>query len=51
VECLRDRAITVDRQRAMQRAAGIEEVVSLDTDHSPFLSRPEALAAVLLRFV
>jgi pimeloyl-ACP methyl ester carboxylesterase len=48
VECLRDRAITIDAQRAMQGAAGCERVLTIDTDHSPFLSRPRELADHLL---
>lgn len=48
VECLRDRAISIARQREMEAARPCERVLSLDTDHSPFLSRPAELAAHLL---
>ena len=47
VECLDDRAIPIGAQRVMHRAAGVEVVHTLDADHSPFLSRPVELAAVL----
>jgi hypothetical protein len=39
VLCARDRAIYPDFQRRMSTRAG--EVVTLDTDHSPFMSSPE----------
>ena len=48
VECLRDRAISIARQREMVAARPCEQVLTLDTDHSPFLSRPQELAAHLL---
>ncbi len=47
VECLRDRAIPVALQRRMCEASPCERVFTLDTDHSPFLSRPDELAALL----
>lgn len=49
IECLRDRAITHGQQRAMLERTPCRETFSLDTDHSPFLSRPEELAEILLR--
>lgn len=48
VECSADRAITHAAQRKMQSALPCRERVTLDTDHSPFFSRPDELAAVLL---
>ena len=48
VECLRDRAIVIDRQRAMQAARPCERVFTIDTDHCPSLSRPRELADDLL---
>jgi len=48
VECLRDRAISIAKQREMHNACPCERVVAIDTDHSPFLSRPDELAAHLL---
>jgi len=49
VECTRDRAITLAGQRQMQAALPCREAITLDTDHSPFLSRPDELTAALLR--
>jgi len=48
IECLRDRAIGIDKQRKMYGARPCERVLTIDTDHSPFLSRPEELANHLL---
>jgi len=48
VECLRDGAIDLPRQRRMQAALPCDEVHSIDTDHSPFVSRTDELAAILL---
>jgi hypothetical protein len=47
IECLRDRAITIASQRAMQAALPCQTVHVLDSDHSPFFSAPDALAAIL----
>ena len=47
IECLRDKAIPVELQRQMYTATPCQQVITMDTDHSPFLSRPEALAAEL----
>ncbi|HUZ16306.1 MAG TPA: alpha/beta fold hydrolase [Gaiellaceae bacterium] len=48
VECVRDHAISIAKQREMWGARPCERVETVDTDHSPFLSRPEELAAHLL---
>ena len=48
VECVRDHAISITKQREMWAARPCERVETIDTDHSPFLSRPEELAAHLL---
>lgn len=48
IECVRDRAIPVALQRRMYTASPCMKVFSMDTDHSPFLSAPQALAAHLL---
>ena len=48
VECGRDRAITIGKQRQMVAARPCEQVLSIDTDHSPFLSAPQELAEHLL---
>jgi pimeloyl-ACP methyl ester carboxylesterase len=44
IECLRDRVIDPVLQKAMYQASPCEKVLSLDTDHSPFFSRPDELA-------
>ena len=49
IECLHDRAIPIEGQRIMQRLAPGPEVVTLDSDHSPFLCMPEELAEALER--
>jgi pimeloyl-ACP methyl ester carboxylesterase len=48
VECLRDKAVTIDCQRRMQAVWPCQRVLSLDTSHSPFMSAPRALADALL---
>ena len=48
IECLRDRTIPIDGQRAMHQSVRCEQVLTIDTDHSPFLSRPRELADHLL---
>ncbi len=48
VECLRDNAIVIERQRAMQAARPCAQVLTIDTDHCPSLSRPRELAERLL---
>jgi pimeloyl-ACP methyl ester carboxylesterase len=48
IETLRDRAITLPAQRRMQSVLPCDPVFTLDTDHSPFLSQPEALARILI---
>ena len=47
VECLRDRAILPSVQRQMISAVGCNQVFTMDTDHSPFLSDPVSLTAHL----
>lgn len=44
ISCLRDWAITPKSQKAMYTANPCEKVFEMDTDHSPFMSRPEELA-------
>ena len=51
VECLHDRTIPIADQRTMQEFQPCRTVATLDADHSPFLSAPEALAAALLALV
>jgi pimeloyl-ACP methyl ester carboxylesterase len=47
IECTRDRAIGISRQRAMQAAMPCRRSFTLDTDHSPFFSAPDALVRCL----
>lgn len=47
IECVEDRAISIDKQRAMVRASPCR-VISMSTSHSPFYAAPEALGAHLL---
>lgn len=49
VTCTRDRAIPPPMQRRMFEAGGCAPVLELDTDHSPWVSRPEELVAALDR--
>jgi len=48
IEATGDRAITLDAQRLMHQAQPCEDVFTLETSHSPFLSQPAALADLLL---
>jgi pimeloyl-ACP methyl ester carboxylesterase len=48
VECLQDKAIGLTLQRSMVAALPCERVVSMDTSHSPFFSKPEELARILV---
>jgi pimeloyl-ACP methyl ester carboxylesterase len=48
VECVQDKAIALRVQRAFQARLPCDPVVTLDTDHSPFYSAPEALAEALM---
>ena len=47
VECLQDRTLSIESQRAMQAATPGARVWTIDTDHSPFFSTPEELADAL----
>jgi pimeloyl-ACP methyl ester carboxylesterase len=48
IECRRDRAVSLSEQRRMVRAQPCQQVISMDTDHSPFFSAPDELAAHLV---
>ncbi len=48
IECTDDRTIPLSSQRTMQQLVPGADVVSLWADHSPYLSRPRALAATLI---
>lgn len=47
VEALQDRAVSPLYQRAMTQRLPCNQVFTLDCDHSPFLSQPSELAAIL----
>lgn len=49
IECTQDRTIPIASQRLMQSLVPGAILETLDTDHSPFLSMPEELAAALIR--
>lgn len=48
IECTQDQALTLNLQRRMQAALPCDPVFTLETDHSPFYSDPQALVACLL---
>ena len=48
VETTFDRVITPAAQRRMREALPCDPVFTLETDHSPFLSQPDALARILI---
>ncbi len=48
IECRRDRAILPALQRKMYADLPCRKVFSIDTDHSPFFSRPQELTEYLL---
>ncbi|WP_179505537.1 MULTISPECIES: alpha/beta fold hydrolase [unclassified Sphingomonas] len=47
VECTQDRTIPIDSQRRMIAMSPGAQVITLEADHSPYLSVPEALADAL----
>lgn len=47
VECTQDRTIPIDSQRKMQQFVPGAQVVTLEADHSPYLSMPKELADAL----
>jgi pimeloyl-ACP methyl ester carboxylesterase len=48
IECTRDRAIAPQLQRMMVAEMPCREVITMDTDHSPFYSAPDTLTAHLM---
>ncbi|WP_319422051.1 hypothetical protein [Pleurocapsa sp. FMAR1] len=48
IESLQDRAISLSAQRKMQAALPCQQVITMNTSHSPFLSNPEALVTHLI---
>lgn len=47
IETRRDKVVPLSLQRAIQAQVGFTQVLSLDTDHVPFLSAPKDLASCL----
>ncbi|MEP7244433.1 MAG: alpha/beta fold hydrolase [Gammaproteobacteria bacterium] len=47
IECLRDKALRPHMQKQMYTTLPCRKVLSIDTDHSPFYSRPDELVAHL----
>lgn len=43
IECRQDRAIPISLQKRMYMASPCQQIISMDTSHSPFLSAPERL--------
>lgn len=48
IECLQDRAVTLELQRMMQRDSCCDKVYQLDSGHSPFFSQPDKLVDILI---
>ena len=48
IECTADQAISITRQREMHSARPCEQVLTIETDHSPFYSAVDELAELLL---
>lgn len=48
IECLRDRALPLAVQKKQYMALPCQQVITLDTSHSPFFSAPGELAAHLM---
>ncbi|MEH6660113.1 MAG: alpha/beta fold hydrolase [Parasphingorhabdus sp.] len=48
IECTADRTIPINSQRKMQKLVPGADIVTLDADHSPFLSRTKELATALI---
>lgn len=48
VECTQDRTIPIASQRLMQQLSPGARVVTLESDHSPYLCAPQALADALI---
>lgn len=47
IECLKDHAVSPQLQKRLYSSLPCERVFSLDTDHSPFFSAPDALSEIL----
>jgi pimeloyl-ACP methyl ester carboxylesterase len=49
IECTADRAVSLESQRKMQAVLPCDPVLTLEADHSPFISCPAALVELLGR--
>jgi hypothetical protein len=49
IQCLQDRILSPSLQAKMAKTTPCEKIFSLNTDHSPFLSVPDELAAQLFQ--
>lgn len=49
IECTDDQALDMACQKRMQARAPCDPVMTIETDHSPFFSTPEALADAMIR--
>ena len=47
IECSDDEALPLSSQRAMQANMPFQNVLTIDSDHSPFLSKPAELADII----
>lgn len=47
IECLGDKAISIQHQREMQTRQTFQQVVTLEGSHSPFWAQPEALSKII----
>src|SRR5207249_4376121 len=47
IETLKDNAISIMCQREMYTRTPCRQIITLDTDHSPFFSQPEVLSSHL----
>lgn len=47
VECLQDRAITTNTQKRMLAAMPCQKIYTIDTEHSPFYSKPDETVEIL----
>ena len=47
IECTEDRAVSIGLQRRMTERLSFDRIISLASDHSPFLSMPDELADAL----
>jgi pimeloyl-ACP methyl ester carboxylesterase len=47
IETLKDKALSIDVQRKMYTKTPCQQVITMNTDHSPFFSQPEVLVSHL----